>query len=1067
MLRDDIEIAKRAIEKGFISSDQLREVLAQKGGDTQTTVGRRDPVPIGTLLVQSGYLKADQLATLISEVKGVPTPAPDATPSAPAARQADAPPPTGSQTFGKFMLVNRLGEGRTGTLYRAWQKNLRRWVTLRLPRPGSTAERALFIEGAQRAAMLEHANILRTFEVGLQDQMPFAAMEFLKGKTLDQALTMPQRRLVEIVHEAASAIQFAHERNVAHGNIKPSNIILAETGDSAAPERVVVLDFAIPAYGTCPYTPPEMVSSANAPTVAGDVYMIGATLYHALAGRPPYDGPAPIDIAAQIVQSDAPPPKSVDAKVPGDLDGIVRKAMARAPEQRHPSMKDFCAELKAWLRRSAASTVSTSRKRVRAAAARGSKKLVVIVAVIAIVAVALVLAVLFSGNRTKKGAGDGSSSSPNGSTDGSGDPHELGRPAFEEARRKLLAARELLYRPTTTMEPYFASIREALALLDKSVKAAPGFADAHVERGRALTLLGRRDDAETAFTRAIEADGKLATGWLGRADALLRRIDDRVEMHRTREVARRRKESTAATPPDPFTADAALRASRDRAVSDLRAAVDRQPEPLEVTRAKALIRLLEWDLLGAREVADGLVRDYPNQERVWVLRGRIRRTLAMEQLGTGVPEGEREERYARALGDAAADFEHVVTMQVNDLEARLLAADTLAEQHTSDGLNRALKLYGDALRLDTKNPAAYYQLAQCHVRLGQPRDAKQNFARCSELLPSQKEYLLLRAMAAWSARDALDLEDAARRLRDGFPTEPLSWVFSAMRHYLDNNPDAAESMIVSGLQKAPGDPTLYHVRGVIAEARDRRDEAVDAYARALAANKNLVRTRVMLAQVHLTRGDAKAALNELAPIDKPDPWILAAMGAYLLLAGELQQAAAVLQRASQGPNHTIYAVGNSGLAHLWLGERERAIQVLEQAAKEARTKSVATAPEETGNLRRFWYPILVHLARAYLEDRRAVEAVRVAEEAVLWESDAAVTHAVLADAYEAKGDTAKAQKERALAKDGDQVRGLVMLARHAWIDVAIAHARPGWDPVREEYTSDLGMRRQVLPVPKR
>ncbi len=1056
MLRDDIEIAKRAIEKGFISSDQLREVLASKGGDAQTTVGRKDPVPIGTLLVQGGYLKPEQLTELITEVRGVP----DASATPIAAPSPIPATPQQSQSFGKFMLVNRLGDGRSGALWRAWQKNLRRWVTLRIPRLESHGERALFIEGAQRAAMLEHANILRTFEVGLHEQMPFAAMEFLKGKTLEQSPEIQRTRLVEVMIDATAALQFAHERSVVHGNLKPSNVMLAETGDSATPERVVVLDFAIPASGASPYSAPEVCQSSSAvPTPASDVWALGATLYRGLTGRAPYSGVAPMDIAAQIVQNDPPWPKDLDDRVPTELDAIVRRAMSRQPEGRHPSAREVLSELKSFARKG---NVASRRKMARVQEERASsRRRIIIAAAVGVALVAVLALYLLFGRSGRARPGTGGPTPPESSAPV--------RSALAEGRRKLDDARSVLHRAGATLEAFTQACRAALEAIDAAAAADTSSADAHALRGEALLLLDRDVEAEAAFARAIEADGKSPAGHLGRARVLVRRADARAEMARVRELAKRRGAAGSGPPGDPFASDTDARALRDRAVADLKRGLDCSPDGLEQALARADLAWLGWDLSGAGEAAERLVRDYGTQEAAHYRRGRLRRWLALDQLAVSVPERERADRYARAIDEAAADFDHMVTLCANDAPALVLAADSYIEQETVDGREKAAKRYGDAVRINPKLLDACYQRAMCHVKQDKWREAKLDFGRCADLAPARRHHHLLRAYCAYRAGDRVDLDDALKRISEQWPGDASAAVIGALRHVIADDLDAADAALRRGLDAAPGDAHLEHLHGLVAEMRRQPGEALDHYQRSLAAPNAMIHTRAMRANLLLGRGDAAAAVQEWQRhTGNMDSEFATLFGTCHLLAGDAKRAAEIFEKVVAAAHQPVYAWGNAALASHWTGNISRAAELSERAAREARNLSMGMEPGETGRTRRFWFAILVNGAPIMLAAGRPEEAARMAQDAVRWNPDSGHAHLACAAVLEARGDPAGAALEREAARDTAEARGLVMIARRRWALLRITFGRPGWAEETQDLPLEMNslLSRDIVVLPK-
>ncbi len=259
--------------------------------------------------------------------------------------------------FGRYRILKQLGRGGMGAVYLAQDSQLGRQVALKVPffKASESPQRVeRFVREARSAAILEHPNICTVFDAGQIDGRPFITMAFLAGKPLEKAIDpevpMPQVRAAEIVHKIALALEHAHRKGIVHRDLKPANIMLAASGEP------VVMDFGLAKrvadvdpheakltrlgglLGTPSYMSPEQVKGeVSAIGPATDVYALGVLLFEMLTGNTPYSGSMGV-VMAQILAAPVPPVKEFRADVDPRLDAICRKAMAKNPAERFPSM---------------------------------------------------------------------------------------------------------------------------------------------------------------------------------------------------------------------------------------------------------------------------------------------------------------------------------------------------------------------------------------------------------------------------------------------------------------------------------------------------------------------------------------------------------------------------------------------------------------------------------------------------------------------------------------------------------------------------------------------------------
>jgi serine/threonine-protein kinase len=285
-------------------------------------------------------------------------------------------------TLGDYELVEEIGRGGMGVVYRAEQMSLGRTVAIKmlLRRDlASTADLARFRSEAEAAARLDHPGIVPIFEVGEIDGLPFYSMRFIEGTTLAKQLAagpLPPRESAAILARVADAVQAAHDRGVLHRDLKPSNILIDASG------RPHVSDFGLAKrleddasvthtgaiLGTPCYMSPEQAAGSRGdvgPT--SDVWSLGAILYQTLTGRPPFQASSPMDTLLAVLETDPPAPRTVAAGVDRDLEMIALKSLQKPQELRYASAGSLAADLRAFL---AGETIAARRGGLADVAAR-------------------------------------------------------------------------------------------------------------------------------------------------------------------------------------------------------------------------------------------------------------------------------------------------------------------------------------------------------------------------------------------------------------------------------------------------------------------------------------------------------------------------------------------------------------------------------------------------------------------------------------------------------------------------------------------------------------------------
>ncbi len=262
------------------------------------------------------------------------------------------------KVFGnRYKVINKIGKGGMADVYKAEDTVLNRVVAVKVLHSHFAQEEnfvARFRKEAQAAASLNHPNIVSIHDWGSEDDTYYIVMEYLEGRNLKEIIqekgVLPAEVSIDVASRVLSALQYAHNHEIVHRDIKPHNIIITADGD------VKVTDFGIARaisgtttqtgsiFGTAQYISPEQ-AKGELTGIPSDIYSLGVVLYEMLTGKPPFDGDSPVSIALKQVHETPVPPRGINSKVPEALETIVLRSLAKHPSDRFQSAEEMRKEL--------------------------------------------------------------------------------------------------------------------------------------------------------------------------------------------------------------------------------------------------------------------------------------------------------------------------------------------------------------------------------------------------------------------------------------------------------------------------------------------------------------------------------------------------------------------------------------------------------------------------------------------------------------------------------------------------------------------------------------------------
>jgi serine/threonine protein kinase len=314
------------------------------------------------------------------------------------------------KSLGRYHILEQLGEGGMAVVYKAYDTRLERNVAIKviLPQKQHTEKFIKRFEREAKAlAQLSHPNIVKVIDYGEHEQMPYLVMEYIPGGTLKQKLSgksMPWREAVKTLVPIARALGYAHQQKIIHRDVKPSNILITDSGEPmlsdfgiakiVESEETLDLTGTGIGVGTPEYMSPEQAQGTSVDARA-DVYSLGVVFYEMVTGRKPYQADTPMAVVWKLASEPLPRPREFVRELPDSIEQFLVKALAKSSKDRFQDMSVFGTVLeKIALSESISSKTSWSPK------ARAQRSPILIRNISSFIVVVIVLILIIAGNFT-------------------------------------------------------------------------------------------------------------------------------------------------------------------------------------------------------------------------------------------------------------------------------------------------------------------------------------------------------------------------------------------------------------------------------------------------------------------------------------------------------------------------------------------------------------------------------------------------------------------------------------------------------------------------------------------
>ena len=774
----------KALDQGLLSTTQINDCLKEFKAESPT-------LQLTEILVAKGYLKPDQVASLRGEVATTG-------PVIPAEVRIAARDPR--NLLGRYVLLDELGRGGMGIVFKAWDGDLRRAVALKVLSGAWTADDlARFRREAQSAAALSHPNIITVYEIGPSDENPYISLELIDGKSL-HGRKLPSRKAAELLVVIARAVEAAHRKGIIHRDLKPANIMIDADGQPrvmdfglAKPERSssqITLSGTV--VGTPAYMSPEQAQGRHREVDhRSDIYSLGALLYELLTGQAPFRGGTPLETLTAVVSRPPVPPRKITPSVSRPLEAIILNCLQKDKMQRYASAEELARDLERFLKG----------EPVQARMSRSPAPWIISLSAAAAFAVALPF--LFRSPPPLEAAPRPAPAAPIKVVD---------RNQLDRGLRLMEESRLDLYRAGSSLEQTQARLKEAEGCFDAALKIDPASGEAYLARAEARSRQNRREAALPDYAEAIRRLPTSPSALLARGHVLLERF-----MNERATASWMKGE----LPPH-------LLADRDQARADFNKARDLSPSKSELAFLQVCLDIAEERYDQAITRSTDAIPTAERPEEFYKLRGDAHAIRAMEG---GAPEGRSND-----LSRAVEDFSQAIHLRANYAEACRWRG---AAQWLLGRADEAMADFQSVLRMNPKDSLALGDMGTAWHRANRDDLALDFYGRAIAADPDN-----LRAL---TNRGSIYLQDnrlveARRDLERAIQINPrhLAAQFNlSVALYKQGELNAALKRLDEILERLPKFASALAVRGVVNADLSRWEEGLEDCERALVIDRTL------------------------------------------------------------------------------------------------------------------------------------------------------------------------------------------------------------------------------------
>ena len=330
-------IGRLVVETKLATAEEVEQCVALR---QRLSTQDQDVPPLSNLMVQQGLITESQIKRVRASVEE-----------------------SRRQQIPGYRLKSKLGSGAMATVFKATQISLDRTVAIKIL-PRKLSENAEYVDRfykeGKAAARLNHANIVQAFDVGEAGGYHYFVMEYVEGHTLHDELAQgkvfDEAEALRIIIQIARALEHAHKLGLVHRDVKPKNIMLTNEGiaklaDMGLARAVSDLEAAQAeagrAFGTPYYISPEQIRGELSIDFRADIYSLGATLYHLVTGRVPFEAPTPAAVMHKHLKEPLTPPDHINTKLSSGLGEVVEVMMAKDRNRRYASTSDVLMDLEA------------------------------------------------------------------------------------------------------------------------------------------------------------------------------------------------------------------------------------------------------------------------------------------------------------------------------------------------------------------------------------------------------------------------------------------------------------------------------------------------------------------------------------------------------------------------------------------------------------------------------------------------------------------------------------------------------------------------------------------------